>query len=150
GEVKYLGNCFSSADRKTDVDIAMVTVRKQAAGRFDFQFENLGNEKKMEFTEDTLRNPIAVRDVIGNMILRFEKVQALFEDFLKVNEGLAFYADGLLPERVNLSGVIQEVMTGDTTLSQRFNRFSDRMRSEIWRSVMDKINLQQYMTYAVR
>ncbi len=149
--VENLGQCFTTASRKTNVDVIMVTVRKQSENQFKFTFENLGREKGFKIDEETLQNPIAVRDVIGNMIIRFEKLQEVFINYMKVKAEMEFYTEGLLPERKSLTGIINDAVKGGPhSRSQKFNRFSDLMRNEIWQVVMDKINIQQFMTSSVR
>lgn len=150
-QIDDLGRCFTTAKRKTDVNVSMVTIRKRSENQFKFTFENLGREKVFKIDEETLQNPLAVRDVIGNMIIRFEKLQHTFIEYMKVKAEMEFYTEGLLPKRKSLTSIINEAVSGGVrSRSQKFNRFSDLMRNEIWQVVMDKINIQQFMTYSVR
>lgn len=149
--VENLGQCFTTAKRKTDVNVSMVTIHKKAENKFKFNFDSLGKEKGFKIDEETLKNPIAVRDVIGNMIVRFEHLQEAFIQYMKVKAEMEYYVEGLLPARKSLTGIINDAVTGrPASRAQKFNRFSDLMRNEIWQVVMDKIDIQQFMTYSVR
>jgi len=66
-EIEFLENSFSEAERKTDVDVAMVTVRVPEKENTSFIFENL--KKEQELKEDDSPDPTSVTH--GDYIDRF-------------------------------------------------------------------------------
>lgn len=93
GSVEWLGPCFSDAERKTNVNVAMVRLKKEAKKRkLDFEFESVTSEEKMRIDEDILKDAIATRDVVGNLILQYDKLKEVFIEYMKINEGLKFYS----------------------------------------------------------
>lgn len=149
GTVEYLGDCFKMAENKTDVEVALIRLKKKATGnRLNFTFEQVTNEKEIKLDEHTFNNPLAVRDVIGNMILQYDKLKENFVEYLRIMEGLKFYAQGLLPERKSIFEIIKSI-TGSNQ-KERYNDFSDKMKMEIWEVIIDKMGMERYMTYQVR
>lgn len=69
GEVTYLGNCFSTADRRTDVEVAMVVLHKpELKNGFDFDYKG---------TTGTPEMPNITQDMATNALQHFDQFDAL-------------------------------------------------------------------------
>lgn len=68
GSVEYLGDCFSSAERKTDVRVAMVYLKKEAADDTADMWAKAATHEK-NYTGDFDGDPqmLAIRDNLANM-----------------------------------------------------------------------------------
>jgi hypothetical protein len=68
GEVEYLGDCFSNAERKTDVRVAMVYLKKVATDDApDLWAKEATHEKQYGGDFDGDVTMLAIRDNLGNM-----------------------------------------------------------------------------------
>jgi hypothetical protein len=68
GNVEYLGDCFSTAERKTDVRVAMVYLKKVAADdTADMWAREASSEKEFHGDFDGDPNMLAIQDNLGNM-----------------------------------------------------------------------------------
>ena len=67
GHVEYLGECFRSAERQTDVRIAMVYLcKKSNDDAFDLWGKSAGGEKAVSEDFDFDNNMLAIQDSLGN------------------------------------------------------------------------------------
>jgi len=68
GNVEYLGDCFSTAERKTDVNVSMVYLNKEAADDApDLWAKDATQEKHFGAEYDGDIKMLAIRDNLGNM-----------------------------------------------------------------------------------
>jgi hypothetical protein len=68
GEVEYLGDCFSTAEHKTDVNIALVYLKKVAPDDApDLWAKDTTHEKHYGVEYDGEEQMLAIRDNLGNM-----------------------------------------------------------------------------------
>jgi hypothetical protein len=68
GDVEYLGDCFSTAERKTDVNVVQVYLKKVAADDApDLWAKEVTQEKHAGVEFDGDINMLAIRDNLGNM-----------------------------------------------------------------------------------
>lgn len=152
GSIEELGNVFSTAERKSDVSVCMVRLtKKEQAGKLDFKFETVTQEKHFNFTEETIKNPLQTRDVVGNMIIQYEKLKEILIEKMRIDEALAFYSQGLLSsEYTSIEKIIEAAFKHANTKQRKYNRFCDGMKQQIWRIVIKKLNIEKYMTHQVR
>lgn len=67
GDVDYLGDCFSTAERKTDVEVALVYLKKTAEDDApDLWAKATTAEKQYDTDYDGDPNMLAIRDNLGN------------------------------------------------------------------------------------
>lgn len=145
GSYEVLGNVFSTAERKTDVCVALVRLSK-AEKPLDFKFEKVNKEQQFDLDEETIKNPVATRDVVGNMVLQYEKLKEVFVEYLKAQDALKFYAQGLFGFRE----IADMIKSTSGNKKERFNDFLDDANMEVWKTVISKIGMERYMTSRVR
>ncbi|HBX50130.1 MAG TPA: hypothetical protein DEH02_03570 [Bacteroidales bacterium] len=147
GTTEDIGPCFENAERKTDVNVSLVRLHKKAEEKkLHFEFKNVSREKFFTLDENTFQNEVATRDVIGNMILQYDKLKEYYVQYLKAFDGLNFYSNGLLAQYTDLKKIIEQ--SGNN--NSRYNKFCDGMKQEIWSIVLQKTNVEKYMTHTVR
>jgi hypothetical protein len=149
GKVINLGPAFRNAERKTDVHIALVRLHKDVnKSRFNFSFQKLTSEQHGDLNEQTARNEIATRDIIGNMMIHFQKAKDSYLEFLKATEAVKYYTQGFTGEYCNMWKLLQQ--ESRDTNAQKYNGFCDQIRENIWMDVLHKLNVEKYMTHRVR
>ena len=152
GMVEHLGSVFEDAERETGVHVCMVRLsKKQDANSLDFEFETVTSEKHFKLDEEILKNPLATRDVVGNMILQYDKLKESFVDYLRVMEQLTFYSQGLIGNNHrNVHDILKKALDAGNDKKGKYNKFCDGMKQEIWGVVLRKLNIEKYMTHKVR
>ncbi|UJP63969.1 class I SAM-dependent methyltransferase [Mongoliitalea daihaiensis] len=149
GSVEYLGNCFTDAERKTDVNVAMVRLHKEAKeNMFDFNFEKVADKREFEFDDSTFSNTVATSDLIGNMMVQFEKLKDAYVKYLSVMEELEFYSNHITTDYLRIREVVK---TADEQTGKRrkYNRFVKTVRKNMWSKVINQADFKKYMTSEV-
>lgn len=149
GSYENIGQVFKDAEHAADVEVALVRLHKKAnRKKLDFEFENVTKERKIELDENTFSDAIATRDVIGNMIIQYEKLKEYYVDYLKVRDGLNFYSEGLISRYSVIHEIAKNAISSNNNIT--FNNFCDLIKQEIWKVVLTKTNVEKYMTHNVR
>jgi hypothetical protein len=149
GSVEEIGEAFlHDAERNTPVKVIIVRLEKKAEkGTFDFDFQKVNSEENFKINEGMFEDKIAIRDVIGNMEIQYNKLKQTYIEYIKSIEGMKFYSKGLLSSY----GKIKEIEdAGNDSCQSRYNSFADHMKKEIWRRVITEMKMERYMTKSVQ
>ncbi len=169
GEVEYLGNVFSTAERSTNVDVCLVRLKKITSEKvLDFDFEPVNKEKNFTIDESTIKDAPAIKDVIGNMLIQYDKVKELFVEYMKLAEAFRHYGDPLVTRRdskyaekseepsADIFKIAEGCFKNTDKKKLSFNKFCDSIKEEMWGVVFDNINniaswdMEKMMTHSVR
>ncbi len=154
GSVEFLGECFSTADRKTDVRVALVRLeKKEKAERFDFRFERPTAEPIPDFSERIAQaaacgDELAVSDLTGAMIRQYELTKQAFVNYCRAKKEMDFYAQGLISPYKNISKMADEHYSTD--ISSAYNGFVDELKGEAWETIIGKLGISKLMTTEAR
>lgn len=150
GSVEFIQNAFSQAERKTNVETALVRLtKKPTQDRFTF-FHGTHNENGPQLDENTLGNPLARQNAIDNLVTYYEQSKKAFITYLKARERLFFYAKPLMPSEYKTVGkAIDEALKHDSKNLQ-YNSFVDDLKSLAWSNVFTKTKLAEVITSKVR
>lgn len=155
GSVEYIGQVFSDAERKTDVEVALVRLAKVSeADPFAFWHDAYFQRERVDYTidEDTLNsNTPAVNDLVGAMVHQFQQVQTVFIEYLKSMRRLKFHA-GPVIENTNKSieTILEESISWKSDPKEINKRFTELLTEQAWMSVVARTKLQDLMTEGVR
>lgn len=150
GKVKPLGPCFMDAERRTNVDVVMVTLTKKSAGE-DFEFFGEAaktSEREYRLSEEEAPTEVAVRDVIGNLVVEYEKVKELFVDYYKLMRRIRYHANHVTPQYSKFFEYLAEAMRSDFGSSH--NAFIEHFRKDCWDNVFSMSRFDSMMTRKVR
>ena len=162
GEVEEIGAVFETgAERNASVDCTIVRLHKLAEKqRLHFSFENVTPEPLAELKEETFRDQVATRDVIGNMMIQYQGLKDAFVEYLKARERMEFYSQGLFQDSTGIVEVAEKAVEknnryGDGPSKQlnkhgAFNRFCDETKQQLWGKVLSVVKMEQYLTHQVR
>ena len=150
GSVEFVPNAFSTAERKTDVEIALVRLTKKAErDRFTF-FHGTHNENAPELDENTIGNPLARQNAIDNLVTYYQESKKAFVAYLEARERLFFYSNPIMPsEHRTVSKAIEEALKHDSK-NEQYNCFVDELKSLAWSNVFIKTKLAEVVTSKVR
>jgi hypothetical protein len=148
GKVEYIGGAFAQAERRTLVETALVRLYKRAESKFDFNFGNTTREKNIDLNAEIFGDPVALRDVVGDMIARFDVVRETYVEYLRMREKLQYYAQGLTNDIIRHMTTANELPAAP---AMKYNRFTDLVRGDMWQKVFKAMDgMDQLMTYNVQ
>lgn len=163
GSVEELGPVFSNSERPTNVNVSLVRLKKVTEkSRFDFEFENKTREKSFDFSEETVNNAPALKDVIGNMLIQYDIVKNEFVNFMRMFEVINHYGAPLLTNPINEKvrktpiSLALAAMENSKDKKIQFNTFCSYMREEMWETVFQNLkmissfDIESIMTNKVR
>ncbi|PRY35067.1 uncharacterized protein DUF4942 [Spirosoma oryzae] len=147
GSVEYLGDCFSQATRRTDVDVALVRLHKaEKDPRFDFSFS--GNaERKFDFSEELISDQLAMNDLTGALLRQYEMTKSAYVGYIKARKELEFYSQGLIYSHNSVTKLADENYSPN--LSASYNGFLNSFKSEAWSMILGKLNVGKFLTNSV-
>jgi hypothetical protein len=153
GSVEHLGAVFTEAERKTSVQISLIRLQKPKGAdplHFDFTHQRGATP---DLSEESLKDQVALKDVIGDMVLRQQLLREAFVNFTRARAALDFYQSGVIRQGqgVNVHKLAADALEfGGGNLRSQYNYFSEELGQHAWSEVMDKLNIQKYMTHQVR
>lgn len=148
GEYELLGNVFDTAERKTNVDVALVRLHvKKESQSFDFDFSDYEPEK-VRFDESFIKDEIARVDMVGNMMIQFEQAKKAFKDYIEAQKKWEHYTSFLLDgSGYDKAGNFDKK---DLSPMKRYNHFNNGIKKKMWRTVITELGLQRYMTSSIQ
>ena len=157
GTVEELGACFQDSERPTNVDVSIIRLQKpEGADRFSFNWENKGRERAFD-TSAHKSQELAGRDVIGNMLTQYDCLREQFLNLLRAIDGIKHFGAGLSNEgnyrdawRIASDVIKADERPSGEGYARQYTAFTEEMRQQIWGVVMQKVNIQKFMTNAVR
>ena len=135
GGWENLDNCFSDAERKTDVEVAMfwMVKPKKVLNPREFKFSGNFQAAKSETFEEFAKNPLTSTDAIDSLIAQYRVMLGLIKTRHEVQSELNYHVRSL-PGNVRASDEV--VVTFDP------NKEIQALKGRMWRSVfaMTRIN----------
>lgn len=143
-DITYLGSCFSGAERKTEVPVAMIRLRKPGASYQSRIWNELKQASQVEFADTEIQD-IAVSDLISNRIAHFN---------LECDAALAILREyrGMKPYIMNgndrYSKPIIELKVGGRDADP--NRLLRLIRAKYWDELLRNPQFVSRMTSSIR
>jgi hypothetical protein len=154
GSVEYIGQAFRQAERRTDVEVAIVRLhKKDESHTFDFfddaNVERDGKERDFSFDEDNMNTP-AVNDQVKLFVDQFKEAQETFVEYMKARHRMKRKASTFM----NASGSALEELLRDATNagepSKQYNFFSARLQATAWNMIFANTKVYDLMSKSVR
>lgn len=140
-DVVDLGAAFSSAERKTNVGVALVRVAaEKERNQFSFSYEPKTSGERLHTVADMANNQLESRDVFGSLVRRYNKVKELGAQIKTLQNEMLFYANGL----VTRTGFIDDLTRSN------YESFVDELRTRSWDNLYSQTQIANYVTSAVR
>lgn len=156
GTVEMLGNCFARADRRTNVDVALVRLHKvQEDSRWQINF---GSEARMEGKPDFAEavasgSELAINDKLGSYLHAWEKAQEAAVEFIKARKKLDFYVTAFMStEDVSklVGEQLKQMQGSEHDMQAAYNAFLNVAKSKAWREIIANLGMEKYMTANLR
>jgi hypothetical protein len=135
GNMVELGECFSNAERKTDVEVAMITLIKPG-GNYETEFDGFFlEEDPAEQQANAIMPYNFIRDIVNRYVGAVKIYDEQLTSALKLNEMLgSFYGHNL---------AFQCTQNGIPKLR---NEFKKELQKSAWRFVFNKMDLTRNTT----
>lgn len=137
GSVDYLGNCFTQAERKTNVEVAFVHLRKPGAQQDEW--EGFFMEEEEENLIEGLQRYNFVRDVVS----RYIGAVRIFDEQLDA----AIRMNALTSSFYN-SKIALNMTEGDAKMNRE--AYKKDLQKAAWNYVLNKMQMDKYVTTGVR
>lgn len=138
GETEDLGDCFSTSERKTNVEVSVVKLFKPVVNDYD-KFEGFF----MDEDDDPQGNGIMPYNKIRSIVQNYVGAVEQFEQMNHSVENLNKYAKPL-----GASGFFNyQVIYGETITDQ--NSFAKSLQKTAWKHVFNIMNVQKFVTSGV-
>lgn len=148
GQDEFLGRVFDSAERRTDVYVALVKLYKEGNGECEFSDYMFSEEQDMLDTNETegLVQYNAVRDMVNRYISAVRLFDETMEAAEKINSMACFEGmrDGYLPVRfavVNASNNVVHISR---------QQYKKELQKYYWRRIFGKLKMEKYATQKLR
>lgn len=139
GSYEDLGNCFSTAERKTDVDVALIRIQKPGGG-YEKEFEGFFMD------DDPAEAQVAgiipynfVRDIVNRYKSAVEIYDKQLDTAVRLNETVGTF----FTEKIGFQ------CTNDQYQTNR-NQFKKDLQKAAWKFIFDKMDMEKYATKGLR
>lgn len=161
GEVEHLGACFLDAERRSEAEVCLVCLHKEApAIKFDFLRVGTDADHRPEFEDaHSFDGEIATRNTVGNLVAQYDKCRQIFVDIATKVQELSHYARGLVHEHGDgsitsaLSLAVENLMRGGMTRfaqERAYNTFVRGLKKSAWDEVFRLANAGNLMSQGIR
>lgn len=134
GSFKSLGNCFSDAERSTNVEIGLIILQK-AGAKYSTEFEGFFLEDEEEPQGDGIMSYNVVRDLVNRYVESIKIFDCQLEEAQRMNQLTAGYFS------VNISMSIT-----DNQKPVKRADFKKEMQKSGWKFIFSKMNMQKFAT----
>ncbi|MGL5932394.1 MAG: DUF4942 domain-containing protein, partial [Cetobacterium sp.] len=144
-EIEYLGDCFKDAERKTNVEVALIKIQnKSKRKKFRFNFDEF-KEEEIDL-EDLNINQLAKVDVLQNLEDKYSAVKEIIGEYLTLKNKLQYYLDGILDKYA-----IDNLLKNNSSIEKReYEDVLEKVRVGFWQLVFNKTQLEERMTSNVK
>lgn len=143
GSVEYLGDCFSTAQRKTNVKVAMVYLRKVAE---DDTLDLWSRETEEKEVDDSLAgdsNLLAIRDQLSNMQHYYDQAN---EHMLKAFQHLRKAAYFMNANGISAKDDYAEMAKiAFSNINHARAEFAQKHRGDAWKQVFEKMEFRKWL-----
>jgi hypothetical protein len=134
-----LGDCFTEAERKTGVEVALIKIQKPGSN-YNQEFEGFFMD---DDPEETQENSIMPYNVVRDLVNRYVEAIKIFDKQIK--------------QAVKMEAVLSDYFSHDIALTltqdgapQTRNEFKKSLQKSGWKYIFSKMNMQKYATKGLR
>lgn len=138
GEYISLGHCFDTAERTTNVEIALITIRKESVG-YENEFEGFYLEEEIEEQANGIMPYNFIRDLVNRYIGAVKIYDEQLDAAIKMNS--------LTGQFFSSSIALSCTQDGKSKLR---NDYKKDLQKAAWNYILDKMNMQKYATKGLK
>ncbi len=137
GHSEYLGTCFDNAERKTGVEVAMISLTKpdQKESTFDYSEYFTSDDDEVETQENAIMQYSAIREIVQRYVNAVKLYDTVIETAIKMNDLTA----GIDTEKFAFT-----LRKEDAEMNRE--QFAKELQKKSWEWIIKKLNMQKYST----
>lgn len=135
GSCVNLGNVFSTAERKTEVEVGLVRLFKPRTGSQEFEGFFMDEEP-----EEMQGNGIMKFDKVRDIVQRYVGAIKCFEEFEVISEKMNYLTSSFKV------GSLAFNINGENNRIYKKEDFKKEIQKKAWIMIFDKLNLNKYLT----
>jgi hypothetical protein len=137
GSIDYLGDCFSNAERRTNVEVAYVHLQKPAAQ--EDEFEGFFLEEEEENLIEGVQQYNFVRDIVGRYIGAVRIFDEQLDAAIRMNQLTSSFYN---------SKIALNLTDKDAKITRE--EYKKDLQKSAWNYVLGKMKMEKYVTKSVR
>lgn len=151
--IRFVGNAFTKADRKADVEVALVNVEIQAAKDDTSIFDDLKKADRWGEKENMIETDIAPSGTVQRLIREYDVLCSVGIELMRKYNGVAKYIMSGKDDKY--AKPIIGLSVGGHNVDHRcgnedVNKFLEIARSRYWHELFDLPELRERMTSAMQ
>jgi hypothetical protein len=139
GIILELGQCFTTAERKTNVNVAMIAITKPEEEKEDWDSYFSRENIQEEFASGLMKANV-IDEIVGRYVGSLKK----FESVMSANKEIEEIMGPINVERINF-GCTQSNSQGRVN-HLGYEDFKKALQKSAWKMVFKKMNMEKYMT----
>lgn len=148
GQWSNLGECFTTAERKTDVEVALIRIDKPG-NNYSQEFEGFFTDEDREQQQvNGLMSYNAVRDLVNRYVESIKIFDKQLDTAIQLNNLSDGYFDLSDPDDRRSNEISIRISQGSRQVTR--NEFKKRMQKSGWRWIFSTMNLEKYATKGLR
>lgn len=150
GTVEYIGEAFSKASRKTNVEVALVRlVKKVAKPVFDFAWADSSQTEFNTENQVSAETMLSKPDMIRDRVEQFNKCIDAFGEYLKARSKYEFFLEGLVGSSFERDYKNLSVHFGDKGKGT-FTEFLQILKRNSWAKIFSLPGFDNFMTSQIK
>lgn len=143
GEIEFVQNAFIDAERKTNVEIAIIWLHVERKDNF-FDFESISeNEVQNDFDFNFSEFDLQKNDFINNIKIRAEKAKLALIDKIKADAKFEYYSKQLTEDSYTDA---KAWILKDEKPEHIYSHFSMKTKVFMWKKVISFLDIKNYMS----
>lgn len=140
GDVEDMGDCFSTSEHKTNVNVSMVYLKKETKNSYSFDFKQ-DKEDPINIEFDT-ENPLAKMDVLENTVILYRETIEAYKDYIKARNKMKYYG-------LNVGNVGDALTAEFNSNGDKLNAFVDNFKESCWNRLFNMTDFSKVVTEKV-
>ena len=154
GDIEYIKNAFSDAERKTDVEVALITINVKGKHEQDFDFDKLKDDKEKSFEQ---KNEVAtkensIEELVEKYNIEMKEAEKFYQHYLKVEKfGWCHLADSR-DRKIYFESIHQNINKYYWEKLFQRKEFTDKLTNDNywkWQSEIDKLKTKAFTIYNI-
>lgn len=146
GKVEYIQNAFIDAERKTNVEVALIRISRTTETK-EFEFDWMNDREKIDFQDAFANNGIQTQDVIGNIVREYNTAKELYAKGLQYIDQATKIASSI-SDNYELKPF--DIASNCNTLTERVTKYTECFKYGVWNKLIKAIWAEKFMTSKVR
>lgn len=149
GQKEYLGDVFSTAERRTDVHVSLVTLYKEKTGEDEFK-DYFFSQYDEDVANMNQREGIMQYNLVRDLVNRYVSAVKLFDETLeaanKINEAAKYPDAGKYEYVPVMFGTYRRSPGSESVDTINHQQYKKELQKYYWRIIFKKLNMEKYAT----